>query len=264
MVEVTVYLFPLTSIYGGGLYFAAEDTPSVLHAFSEWTDQVPESVTSSVALLRLPPLPELPEPLRGQFVVHVRVAVVADPEEAEPLLAPLRAAASPLIDTVSQLPYTAIGSIHSDPVQPMPVAEGGMALRAFDAEAADALLAAAGPAADVPLAAVEIRHLGGALSRQPTVPNAVGGRSAAYNLHVVGAPVPELLHTVIPQVIRGVFAALEPWRSDEQLVNFLGGVNDQADLRRAWPADVADRLNEVRGAYDPAGRFPYGEHQGRG
>ncbi len=260
VVEVTIYLVRLSAIYGGALYFAAADAARVLHAFSDWTAQVPESVTSSVALLRLPPLPELPPPLRGQFVVHVRVAIVADPEEAEALLAPIRAVATPLIDAVGVLPYPQIGSIHSDPVQPMPVTEGGVSLRAFDAEAVDALLAAAGPSVDVPLVAVEIRHLGGALSREPTVANAVGGRQAAYGLHVVGAPVPELLDTVIPQVIRGIFDALAPWRSGDSLVNFFGPANDRASLRSSWPSPIAERLDGVRATYDPQGRFPYGDH----
>lgn len=260
VVEVTIYLFPLAQVYGGGLYFAAGDAATVLHTFTEWTAQVPESVNASVALLRLPPLPALPEPLRGQFVVHLRLAVVAEPAEAEALMAPLWAAATPVINAIGPLPYAALGSIHADPVQPMPVVEGGIALRALDAEAVDALLAVAGPAAEVPLAAVELRHLGGALGRQPTVPNAVGGRGAGYSLHVVGAPVPELLQTVIPQVIRGVFAAVEPWRADDQLVNFFGGVNDRGRLRHCWPAEVADRLDGIRAAYDPHGRFPYGDH----
>ncbi|MET0693428.1 MAG: FAD-dependent oxidoreductase [Propionibacteriaceae bacterium] len=261
VVEATIYLFPLASVYGGGIYFAAADARAVLRAFSEWTAQVPENVTSSVALLRLPPLPELPPPLRGQFVVHVRVAIVGDREEAEALLAPIRSVATPLIDAVGDLPYAAIGSIHNDPVNPMPVAEGGVTLRAFGSDTADALLAAAGPDVDVPLVAVEIRHLGGALSRQPTVPNAVGGRDAAYGLHVVGAPVPELLETVIPQVIRGIFAALGPWRTGGALVNFVGKANDPDSLRNAWPAEIAERLDQVRASYDQQGRFPYGNHR---
>jgi len=260
VVEVTIYLMRLTTVYGGSLYFGATDAGRVLHAFSDWTAQVPESVTSSVALLRLPPLPELPPPLRGQFVVHVRVAIVAEREKAEALLAPLRAVAGPLIDSVGPLPYHQIGSIHGDPVQPMPVAEGGVALRAFDAETVDALLAAAGPDVDVPLVAVEIRHLGGALSREPTVANAVGGRQAAYGMHVVGAPVLELLDTVIPQVIRGIFDALAPWRAESSLINFFGGANDRATRRSSWPSAVAARLDRVRTTYDQHGRFPYADH----
>ncbi|MGX5681816.1 FAD-binding oxidoreductase [Schumannella luteola] len=254
VVSAEIDLFPLTHVYGGGLYFAAADAPAVVRAFAEWSADVPEELSTSVALLRLPPLPQLPEPLRGQFVVHVRVAYVGPAEDAERVLAPLRAAATPLIDTIGELPYAQLGSIHADPVDPMPVTEGGILLSAFDAGAADALLAAAGPAQDVPLVAVEVRRLGGALARTPQVDNAVGGRDAEYGLHIVGAPVPELLETVIPAVIGGVFTALEPWATGTTQVNFVGPANRAAS---SWPPAVAERLAAVRRRYDPQGRFPY-------
>jgi len=257
VVEVTLYLVPLAVVQGGGLFWAAEHTAAVLHAFSSWTAALPEHVTPSLAVLRLPPAPELPEVLRGRFVVHLRVAVVGGPDEAEQLLAPMRAVAEPLLDTVGPLPYAAVGSIHADPVQPMPVVEGGLLLRAFSAEAADALLAVAGPDVETPLAAVELRLLGGAVSRPPTVPNAAGGRDAAYSLHVVGAPVPELLPVVVPAAVAAVFEALAPWDTGSSQINFVGVANDPARLRRSWSPEVADRLDGVRAAYDPSGRFPH-------
>jgi hypothetical protein len=257
VIEATIYLLPLTTVQGGGIFWAAEHASAVLHAFSTWTQSLPEQVTPSLALLRLPPAPELPEPLRGRFVVHLRVAVVGDPGETDELLAPLRAVAPPLLDTVTTLPYAAIGTIHADPVQPMPVVEGGILLRAFSAEAADALLSVAGPDVPAPLAAVELRLLGGAVSRPPTVPNATGGRQAAYSLHVVGAPVPELLTGAVPAAIGAVFDALAPWGTGGSAINFFGAANDMSRIRASWPAEVTERLDAVRDAYDPAGRFPH-------
>lgn len=253
---VTIDLFPLTHVYGGGLYFAAEDAPVVLRAFGAWSRDLPEQLTTSVSLLRLPPLPELPEPLRGRFVAHLRVAYVGAAEAAEELLAPMRALATPIIDTVGELPYAAIGSIHSDPVQPMPVIDGGVLLDAFDAAAADALLGVVGPDAEVPLAAVEVRRLGGALAREPQVPNAVGGRDAAYSLHIVGAPVPELFGTVIPAVTGAALAAVADRGRGRTQVNFVGAASASGAATAAWDDSVRERLDEVRRRHDPQGRFP--------
>jgi len=58
-------LFPVTSVYGGGLVFAGEDAVEVLHTWREWVVDLPEEITSSVAFLRWPPMPTVPEPLRG-------------------------------------------------------------------------------------------------------------------------------------------------------------------------------------------------------
>ncbi|WP_168200347.1 FAD-binding protein [Protaetiibacter larvae] len=257
VVSAEIELLPVASVYGGGLYFAAADAAAVLRTFASWSRELPEQLTTSVALLRLPPIPQLPEPLRGQFVAHLRVAYVGPAAEAEELLAPLRAVATPLIDAIGELPYAQLGAIHSDPVDPMPVVEGGILLAEFGADAAEALLRAVGPTADVPLAAVEIRRLGGALAREPQVPNAVGGRDAEYSLHVVGAPVPELLGTVIPAVIGGVFETLAPWGTGGTQVNFFGGANPLSSLAGSWPEQTRARLGEVRRRYDPEGRFPY-------
>ncbi|MFJ1706610.1 FAD-binding oxidoreductase [Kitasatospora sp. NPDC088346] len=67
-------LMPVTSLYGGSVFYPGAAARDVLHAFAAWSSDLPERVsTTSVALLRLPPLPEIPEPLlRGQCVVQLR------------------------------------------------------------------------------------------------------------------------------------------------------------------------------------------------
>lgn len=256
VIEVTIDLFELSTLFAGGLFFAGEDAHAVLHGWAAWSQTVPESVSSSVALLRLPPLPQLPEPIRGKFVVHVRAAMVGvDDAAAEALLAPIRALGQVLLDGFGELPYAALSVIHSEPVDPMPVREGGRLLSGLPVEAVDALLAAAGPEVAVPLAMVEVRLLGGALSRTPLVPNAVGGRDAAYGLFVVSAPVPELLAEVIPAVIGSVFAALQPWQTGRVQANFHGSANRPEELENAWPEAVRNRLRAIRHQYDPQNTF---------
>jgi hypothetical protein len=196
----------------------------------------------------------VPEPIRGRFVVHVRVAVVGD-EDADALVAPMRGVATPLMDVFGEMPYAALGMIHADPVTPMPVVDGGMLLRDLDHDAVRTLIEAAGPDADVPLAAVELRLLGGAVSREPAWPNAVGGRDAAFSLHVVGAPVPELLELVVPSVIGGLVDRMQPWSTGHHQANFVGAANAADALDRSWPDPVAERLDGIRLRHDPTGMF---------
>jgi hypothetical protein len=63
-----------------------------------------------------------------------------------------------------------------DPPAPMPYFDRTTMLRAFPVEAADKLIEMVGPGSDCPLVSVEIRMLGGALDREPAVPNAVSSR----------------------------------------------------------------------------------------
>jgi hypothetical protein len=120
-----------------------------------------------VALLRLPPDLALPEPLCGRFVARLRFVHLGSAEEGAATLAPMRAVATPLMDLVDEMPYAAIDGVHMDPTEPMRVRERGVTLGALPAAAVDALLAVAGPDVPAPLAMVEIRVLGGAITRGP-------------------------------------------------------------------------------------------------
>ncbi|MFY1621233.1 hypothetical protein [Micromonospora sp. WMMD736] len=111
---------PIPEFYGGALYFDGGDAAAVLHAWWQWSVGLPKSVNTSVALQQLPPLSGVPEPLAGRLTVAVRYAALGDFKAGESLLTPMRSAATPLIDAVGLLPYSAIGAVHSDPVDPMP------------------------------------------------------------------------------------------------------------------------------------------------
>ncbi|MCC6856551.1 MAG: FAD-binding oxidoreductase [Microbacteriaceae bacterium] len=177
VVAATIDLLPITSLYGGGLYFAADSAGDVLHAVAEWAPSLPEASTASIALLRLPPAPSLPEQLRGRSVAHVRYASTQDATAADAELAPIRRIATPLVDGIRSLPYSQIGTIHGDPSMPMPVMSGGVALESLAAAQVDVLLDAVGPDRDIPLSAVELRALGGALARPAAEP---GIRAKGY------------------------------------------------------------------------------------
>jgi hypothetical protein len=257
---VTVSLLPLAEVYGGGLYFGAADVPAVLEAYAEWSPALPESTTASIALLRLPESGALPEVIRGRTVAHVRVASVDSPADADRQLAAIRTVARPLLDTISRLPYERIGTIHNDPVAPMPVADGSATLTTLNADVVATLLAAAGPQTDAPLASVEIRTLGGAVARQAPVPNAVGGRSAAHSLNVFAAPDPALSDTERLAAVRSVLGSVAPWRAPIELINFVGRANDTDALLRSWSPDQSERLGAIRSQHDPEGMFPFGRH----
>lgn len=252
VVAATIDLLPITSLYAGGLYFAAEAASDVLHAVAEWAPGLPENSTASIALLRLPAAPSLPEPLRGRFVAHVRFASTGSEASAEAELEPIRRIASPLVDTMRALSYEEIGTIHGDPDGPMPVMSGGIALESLLSPAVDALLDVAGPDHDVPLSAVELRALGGALARPADVPNAVGGRDAAWNLFVSAAPRPQSgddRRASVRSTLDAVFGS----RAAVNLINFVGKANDPEELVRCWGPHELGLLSKARTETDPRG-----------
>lgn len=255
--SVELDLLRLTRVYGGGLFFDGADAESVLTEWATWSAQVPEQVNTSVALLQLPDLEFVPAPLRGRFVVHVRIAIplgaAEGPDLAQGLVEPMRKVAEPIVDTIAELPAAAIGAVHADPDQPMPVLDAGALLRDFDAEAARAMLSAAGPQAGAPLAVVEVRRLGGRLAQAPQAPDAVAGRDAAYGFFVVSAPAPDLFAEAVPAAVGTLARAMAPWASGTFQPNFVGALNQPTAMDAAWPAEVRQRLELVRRTYDPAG-----------
>ncbi|MFG2038051.1 FAD-binding oxidoreductase [Dactylosporangium sp. NPDC048998] len=247
-------LFEVAGLFGGGIYFPGSHAAEVLHAYRAWTAGLPEEMSTSVALLRLPPLPELPEPLRGAFVAHLRVAYLGTPEDGDAMLAPMRAAAPALIDDVSWLPYTAIDSVHRDPVDPVPSRERGVLLGELTERTVDHVLEVAGPKVDVPLIMVEVRHLGGAFARTPATPNAVSGRGAEFSLFALGLGVPELAPVV--DAVTDQVLAVETVPGG--LMNFSGHAGPEALLANWAPAD-RDRLLRTKRSYDPTNVFSSGQ-----
>jgi FAD/FMN-containing dehydrogenase len=255
--ELEFELVPVARLYGGGIFFPGEAAADLLHAYRRWVTTLSEDTTTSIALLRLPPLPTLPESLRGRFVVHLRVAHLGSAEEGAALVAPMRAVAPAIMDLVGEMPYAAVDSIHMDPTDPMKMWERGTALAVLPAEAVDAVLAVAGPDVDVPLFMVEIRHLGGALGRPAAVPNAVAGRDAAFSVFAIG-PMDGPVAEVVPAITQSVVDRVAPWSTGGSLLNFLGQAGPER-VRGVWnPMDRA-RLVDVKRRYDPANVFAFGQ-----
>jgi FAD/FMN-containing dehydrogenase len=250
-------LVPVTSFFGGAVFFAAESAADVLHSYRAWAPTLPERTTTSIAMLRVPDRPVLPEVLRGKFVMALRCAHNGSAEEGEALLAPMLSAGTILLQSVGAMPFTEADSIHQDPTDPMPAWDRGMALRGLPAEAVDALIDAAGPGVELPLIIVELRHLGGALARQPEVPNAVSGRDGQFTITVLGPAVPELAEAV-PAAGAAVLHAVEPWATGTALLNFLGAATTPEQVAAAWEPATHRRLLAVKDAVDPANVFRFG------
>jgi FAD/FMN-containing dehydrogenase len=250
--SMEIGLFAVPRLYGGGLFFRGTAAAEVLASYRRWVRTVPEEMGSSIALTRFPRLPELPEELRGRFVAHVRIAYHGSAEDGAELVRPLRRIGLPVLDTVADRPYRTSGEIHQDPVQPLAVHEVNTCLREFDEDAADELLYLAGPDSTCPLRLVELRHLGGALSRPPEQPNAVGNRDAAFLLYTAGMAGVE----DVPEFSRFVLDRMAPWSTGRALPNFLGSDDVTPErVQAAYAPEDYRRLARVKRAYDPENLF---------
>jgi hypothetical protein len=207
----------------------------------------------------MPDLPVLPDALRGRYVVHVRFAFTGNAADGERLVRPFRDL-GPVTDTVAEMPYSAVGSIHAEPTTPVPFHARNTMLASFDAAAVAELLRQAGPDSDAPYL-VELRLTGGALARPGAVPSALARRDGAFVLYAGAAAPPDQAPAVHAAYDR-LFAALAPWSTGGVCVNFLSGPDvTAAQLATGYlPTDVA-RLAAVKRAVDPDDVFRF--HHGR-
>ncbi|MDQ1530174.1 MAG: hypothetical protein QOE37_279 [Microbacteriaceae bacterium] len=257
---VTSLEFDLVAVrdfYGGGLIYPGADADVVLTAFRHWVAELPDEACPSVALLRLPDAPFVPEPLRGRFVVHVRFALAGTKEHGDRLLAPMRQVSTPLMDTAGPLSYEQIDLVNLDPADPLPFEDGGALLRDFDDAAQRALLEVAGPDAQTPLLMIELRPLGGALARPSAVKDAVSGRDAAWSLFGIGVLMPPIAELVAAGMER-LLDAMSPWSTGFTLVNFHGHPRDAADRARAWKPETYDVITRAKRRYDPKNMMRFG------
>ncbi|MFD5751105.1 FAD-binding oxidoreductase [Streptomyces sp. NPDC127033] len=248
-------LVPVSRVYGGGLYFPGELAEGVLGAWREWTATVPDEMNSSVGLMLHPDVPFVPEPLRGRYVAHIRIAYTGSAVAGRRLVAPLRAVGPRLLDTLRDMPYGASGSIFEDPVHPHGYAGDNALLDSLPPEAPRAVLDIAGPGAPV-LCIVDLRHLGGALARPPAVPNAVGHRDAAYILRVLSPVGPWKIEEVVPvheRLLRAVGDG--PPRRNPNFLYGAGRPTTPEQVGSFYDAATHRRLARLKAVHDPGNVF---------
>jgi FAD/FMN-containing dehydrogenase len=240
-------LYPVRELYAGALFFPIQRTAEVLHAWHAWTGTVPDEITSLGRILRLPPLPQVPEQLRGRAFTLVEAAYLGDAAAGAALIGPLRQL-GPELDTFAMIPAPALQHLHMDPDQPVPAQGDGAFLADFPAAAIDTLTAVAGPDADTPLASIEVRHLGGALARPAPGGGAQATIDAAYAMYAGGfTPTPELAATVRAHA-QAVKDALAPWHASYDYYNL---VETPAPASAVLPPASYHRLQKIKATYDP-------------
>lgn len=194
------------------LFFPLERAAEVLHAWREWTATVPDEVTSVGRVLRFPPFPEIPEPLRGNsFAVVEAVFLGAEAAGAE-LLRPLRAL-GPRMDTFAMVPPAGIAELHMDPREPVPGVTSHTLLGKLPPRAIDDLVAACGAESGSSLLSVEPRHTGGALGRPQEGNGALAALAGEFASFGVGIAAEPGIAAKSAADLAAVEAALAPTRS---------------------------------------------------
>ncbi len=246
-----VRLVPIAEVYAGALVFPAEVGAEAVRAYRDWAAGVPEDVTTVVRFITPPPIPDVPEPIRGRPLLTIDGACIGGQAEGEATIAPLREIGETIMDSFAWMPAAGLGRIHMDPEHPVPGIGEGMAVTELSDEAIEAFASVAGPESGSPLLLTELRQLGGALGRPADGAGALSHLDAGWALYSVGMPMTPELGEAIPAHLHKIEETMAPWRADGAYFNFREA---PCDVDAILPPDVCARLAEVKRKWDPEGR----------
>ncbi len=244
-------IFPFRTAVGGMLVWDRTQAERVLRRWVDWAGTAPDEVTTSLRVLNLPPLPDIPEPFRGRSLVVIDGAALASDQRSAEILAPLRDL-RPEVDTFGRVPVADLVRLHMDPEGPTPSVSDTTVLDDMPAAAVDAFLEIAGPDSTSSLLSNEIRQLGGALARpqegagaMPALP----GAFLAFGCAI--AATPEMARAG-QRDARAFASALAPFGSGRNYLNFQENPTDPAT---GFDPVSYGRLVTLKSAMDPDGVF---------
>lgn len=256
--SMTIRLFPVTQVYAGNLYYPVEMAQEVMRRYSAWIANLPDEMTTSVVLMNFPPMPELPDFLRGHSYVMVRGCYCGELAEGEKLLRHWREWQAPLIDDFKPLSFRDAALISNDPHDPLPAYTSGAWLHALDDGAIDALIAyGLGSDGPKPLLLTEVRHAGGAIQRKAADSAVYGNRDAQLLLFLVGVTPTAEAHQHLVAYAAELKETLRPSLTGGVYMNFIEGTESQQRIRDGLAPGGYERLARLKAEVDPGSRFRY-------
>lgn len=253
---VTRFKFRLAEvdqIYGGMLMLPA--TSEVIRSFVELADSAPEELSAIANIMKAPPMPFLPEEQHGKPVLFGIMVYAGDPVAGDEAVAPFRALAQPIVDTLAPMSYPGIYEMMGEEEDaPKP---GAMVVRSMFVDSIDEAMAAAiteyvaGSTAD--MAVTQLRVLGGAVAAVPGDATAYAHRGRRIMANVA-AMLAEPSDTAPLEARADQLVAELRQDTPGVYVNFLADEGD-ARVREAYPGPTWDRLREVKRRYDPTNLF---------
>ena len=271
--QLELRLARLPGLFGGELIWPVDAAPEVFGAWRAWTGSVPREMNSSAYVIELPPLPEIPEVLRGRRVTGVMACYAGPADEGAALLKPLTEVGTPLLDTCRPLSPADLVTLLAAPAAPLPSRIRSALLHQLPEAAISEFLRHIMPGSGSPLV-VEVRHLGGAYADpaggypDPSAgrmngAGAIGHTSAQFLVELASMiPAPEA-DAGARAFQETAIGALGPWSTGMTLPGF---APPPADAGQVFTAETQLRLAEVKHRYDPAGiirsSFPITPRQG--
>lgn len=254
-----IRLYPVSTVFGGNLIYPVEIASEVIARYRDWIQAIPEEFTTSFAIMNYPPIPQVPEFLRGQSFIMVRGCYCGAVEDGQAYLQDWLDWRAPINNMFQAMPFSQVATISNDPVAPVPGWASGAWMRELSDEAIETLVSyGVSIKGSSPVLQTEVRHVGGAMGRAKRPESAFGLRDASLLLEMVGmAPTPES-KSHLQEYVGRFKDALAPSLTGGVYMNFLEGDEAHRRTRDGYPAETYQRLMALKAEYDPEHLFRFG------
>jgi FAD/FMN-containing dehydrogenase len=241
-------LHEVDTIVGGMLVLPA--TPEVIASFVAEAEAAPEGLSAVANIMAAPPMPFVPAEHHGRLVIMAMLVYAGEVGAGERAVAPFRALATPLADTVGPKPYPEM----YEPTGPGPEEEVARSLfiDSIDSRVAETIVEHL-QASTAQMAVAQLRVLGGAMARVPAEATAFAHRKRRIMVALGAVYEHREEEAVHEDWVTGFAAALGQGDAGVY-ANFLGD-EGEARVREAYPGSTWDRLAAIKGRYDPTNLF---------
>jgi len=239
------------NVLAGLALFSMDEGESVIRRYREWAAELPDAVTTIVALRTVLPLPVFPAELHGRRVVGI---VVCDATgEGADAIAAIPSFGTQLLSSIARKPFVAHQASFDPTVPPgLDYYWKSHFLAGLSDDAIDVIVDHHRRTPTTWSYSL-IPQLGGAIARVPEAATAYANRAAPFAININGVGTDPGEHDLTVPWVRGVFDALTPFSTGGVYVNFLG--DEGEDRVRAAYGSAYDRLAAVKGRYDPGNVF---------
>ena len=249
-------LVEVPQIYGGALVLPL--TREVLGQYARLSLEAPEELTTISMAIQAPPMPFIPEEQVGTPLLVVFVAYSGAVEDGPAAVAPLRALAQPIADTLGPMPLSGLYAY----LEPAEAPARARVRSGFFDEINDDIVERTLEAvknAPPSMSFLQVRPIGnGAMNRVPEEATAFSHRGARYMLAIIDHWESENEDAQNEQWVDSFWESIRDYRRGVYS-NFLQD-EGESRVREAYAEAAFERLARLKFQYDPTNLFSGNEN----
>ena len=251
-------LSPVKDIYGGPIFFELDKAADLIRLYREFIADAPEQFGGFPAYQIAPPLPFIPEERHGTTLALFVACWAGDLDKGEDVLKPFRDFAPSVAEMVGPMPYHALNSAF-DALYPPGLRHYWKA--SFAKEITDDAIAAHvehGSKVPAMTSTMHIYPINGACHRVAPDATAFAYRDASFATVIAGMWPDATDDEQNIAWVRGYYDAIAPESEEGGYINFMAD-DDQGRIRANYKGNY-DRLQQIKGRYDPGNLFRHNQN----